>query len=61
MTYLLRRGRGYRRRKAHLARYDSYGRITGAWCGRPYNLTSNVTWGCNRCKDCIRRWNKDAA
>lgn len=61
MTYLLRRGPGSLRRKAHLAKYDVLGRIVGAWCGRPYNLTSNVPWGCKTCRDCARRRGQAAA
>lgn len=56
MAYLLRRGPGSLRRKAHLARYDAFGNIAGAWCHRTgFNLTSNVPWGCKTCKDCLRK------
>jgi hypothetical protein len=56
VTYLLRRGGpNALRRKAHLARYDQFGNIAASWCGRPYNLTSNVPWGLPRCKDCTRK------
>lgn len=57
MTYLLRRGPGALRRVAHFARYDALGQIADSWCGRPYNMSSNVPWGQPRCKDCIRRMN----
>lgn len=53
--YLLRRGPGYARRKAHLARYNPHGEIAGSWCGRPYNLVSNVPWGCKTCKVCLAK------
>ena len=59
MTYLLRRGKGSRRRKAHICLHDP---LTGqpimrAVCGidYPFNLTSNVPWGQPRCKNCLRR------
>lgn len=57
MTYLIKRGPRARRRiaSAHIAKYDVHGNIAGAWCGRDYNLTSNVPWGLRRCKDCARR------
>lgn len=56
MTYLLRRGRGARRRKAHLARYNAWGQIAGSWCGRSdYDLSSNVPWGRPTCRDCLRK------
>lgn len=56
MTYLLRRGKGSLRRKAHLARYNQFGQIAGPWCHRTgFNLTSNVPWGCKTCKDCLRK------
>ena len=52
--YLLRRGRGYARRRAHLAHFDAFGRIDRAWCGRTdFNLRSNVPWGCKTCRHCI--------
>jgi hypothetical protein len=57
MTYLIKRGPRARRRiaVAHLARYDSFGEISGAWCERTgFDLTSNVPWGLRRCKDCSR-------
>ena len=55
-TFLLRRGKGSLRRKAHLARYDEFGEIAGAWCHRGgFDVSSNVPWGCRQCKDCLRR------
>ena len=54
-AYLLRRGPGALRRKAHLARYDAHGEIAGSWCGRPYNVVSNVPWGCRTCKVCVTK------
>lgn len=63
MTYLIKRGPRARQRKAvaHLATFDRWGEIAGAWCGRDdFNLTSNVPWGLRRCKDCLRRMNDPA-
>jgi hypothetical protein len=61
MTFLLRRGPGSMRRKAHLARYNQFGEITGTWCGRPYDLVSNVPWGCQTCKHCLRQYGRAAS
>jgi hypothetical protein len=58
MTYLIKRGRRarYRLAKAHLAHYNGFGQIDGAWCGRSgFDLSSNVPWGLKMCKDCLRR------
>jgi len=56
MVYLLRRGKGALRRKAHLCLHDPR---TGQpdmkpLCGinQPFNMTSNVPWGCATCKNC---------
>ena len=58
MDYLLKRGRGSRRRKAHLAQYDRLGNISGSLCGRSppggFDLSSNVPWGRPSCKLCRR-------
>lgn len=59
MTFLLRRGPGARRRVAHLAHYDAFGRIDGSWCGRDdFNLTCNLPLGQPSCKDCLRQMRK---
>jgi heterodisulfide reductase subunit C len=53
-AFLLRRGKGSLRRKAHLAHYDQFGEIDRTWCGRTdWNLVSNVPWGCSTCKHCL--------
>lgn len=56
MRYLLKRGKGSRRRVAHLCGYDP---VTGhptmvPFCGQrlDFNLTSNVPWGQRTCKRC---------
>ena len=59
MTYLLTRGPGAMRRVAHFARYDAFGRIAGSWCGRPYNMSSNVPFARPRCKDCLRKMQEE--
>jgi hypothetical protein len=59
MTYLLKRGKGSRKRVAHLAVHD---RLTGAAmlvavCGEDrvaWDMTSNVPWGRPLCKRCRR-------
>lgn len=54
--YLYRRGRGAHRRVMHLAHYDAFGRIDGAWCGMPNLDTSiNVPLGRPRCKRCSKK------
>lgn len=56
--YLIKCGRRARQRTAtaHIARYDQFGAIAGAWCWRTgFDLSSNVTWGLRRCKDCLSR------
>lgn len=59
MTYLLKRGKGYQRRRAHLAHYDAFGQIDRSWCGRvEFNLTSNVPWGSKTCRHCINAVNR---
>ena len=60
-TFLIKRGPRARRRiaTAHLAVFDRYGEVSGAWCGRTgFDLSSNVPWGLRRCKDCLRRANR---
>jgi hypothetical protein len=57
MTYLLKRGEASIRfrRRAHLARYDQFGQIAGAWCPQVVNgqwMSSNVPWGLYTCKHC---------
>jgi hypothetical protein len=54
VTFVLRRGPGALRRSAHIAKFNQLGDITGALCGRPVNMSSNVPWGQPRCKDCLR-------
>lgn len=56
-AYLLRRGARARNRRAraHLARYDALGNITGSWCGfSGYDMSSNVPWGLRTCLHCLR-------
>ena len=58
-TFVLRRGKGARRRVAHLGRHDPHtGEVVGILCHTPglYNLTSNVPWGRPTCKRCLRKW-----
>lgn len=56
MTYLLKRGKGSSRRKAHLCTFDRLGNATmRPLCGRVglrFDLTSNVPWGplCKHCR-----------
>lgn len=56
MTYLLKRGKGGRRRKAHLCAFDRFGSPTmRPICGRvglDFDTTSNVPWGRPLCKRC---------
>jgi hypothetical protein len=58
MMYLLQRGPGSLRRVAHLQLHDQFtGKPTGEpLCGirRPFNLNSNVPWGCRTCKNCLK-------
>lgn len=64
MTFLIKRGKRAVRRQArcHLAKYDSFGRVVSAWCGRTdFDLSSNVGWGLRRCKDCVRAMDKAAS
>lgn len=62
-TFLIKRGKRARLNiaKAHIATYDRFGEISGAWCGRTgFDLSSNVPWGLKRCKDCIRKMQADS-
>ena len=59
MTFLIKRGKRalHRQARAHIATYDAIGNLTGrALCGRVgFDMSSNVGWGLQRCKDCVRR------
>lgn len=56
MMYLLKRGKGSRRRVAHLCGHDPItGNPTGVpLCGQRlgFDMTSNVPWGQPTCKRC---------
>lgn len=58
-TFLIRRGRRARFNvaRAHIARFDVFGNIAGAWCGYTgYTMNSNVPWGLKQCQHCLRRY-----
>lgn len=55
-AYLIKRGADARRGRAHahIARYDRFGQISGAWCpATGFDLSSNVPWGLKVCRHCL--------
>ena len=60
-TFLIRRGKRAVRRRAvaHIGRFNQRGEMVGAWCGRGFDMQSNVPWGLRQCKDCLRRYWRD--
>jgi len=60
MTYLIKRGKSALRFRAHahIAAYDQFGNIVGAWCPVVVDgrwMSSNVPWGLKRCKHCLKQ------
>jgi len=53
-TFLYRRGKGVKRRVAHLAMFDKHGNIAGTWCGRHPRIDTscNLPLGLRICKLC---------
>lgn len=53
-AFLYRRGKGVKRRVAHLAMYNRHGEIVGPWCQRRVNLDTscNLPLGLRICKLC---------
>lgn len=61
-TFLMKRGQRALKRqaRAHLAQYNKYGEIVGAWCWRSgFDMSSNVPWGRRVCKDCRARYEEE--
>lgn len=59
--FLIKRGKAAvnGKRKAHLAKYDAAGNITGAFCREVVDagwISSNVPWGLKQCKHCLRAY-----
>jgi hypothetical protein len=52
--FLYRRGKGVKRRVAHLAMYDRHGNVAGPWCGNQVVLDTscNLPLGLRVCKKC---------
>ena len=61
MIFLYRRGKGVKRRVAHLAMYDKFGEIAGAWCQkREVDTSCNLPLGLRVCKLCKKAAGIDA-